>query len=161
MEAALALAPNAAEILIFYAALAASFGEPERGGELADKARRLDPDFPMWAARPFAHAYFMAGRFEEALAMLERLSEETYAPSHWAIRAGALAALGRAEAARLTVDRALAAVPGLSVASVVAEPWLSDEARRLLADAMLDAGFPDCRPAHLSAGCSDANLAAR
>ncbi|WP_292599509.1 tetratricopeptide repeat protein, partial [Mesorhizobium sp.] len=72
-ETALRMAPNAAEILIFYIGWTSSFGKPERGAELVERAIRLDPNYPAWANRPFAWAYFMAGRYDEAVAMFERL----------------------------------------------------------------------------------------
>ena len=40
-DAALRLAPNAAEILTFYSPFASNFGEAERGAEMADRARRV------------------------------------------------------------------------------------------------------------------------
>ncbi len=49
-DTSLRLAPNAFEILIFYAGWAASLGETERGAEMADRAIRLNPNYPMWAA---------------------------------------------------------------------------------------------------------------
>ena len=63
-ETALRMAPNAAEILIFYIGWASTFGKPERGAELVERAIRLDPNYPTGRTGPFALAYFMAGRYE-------------------------------------------------------------------------------------------------
>ena len=67
-DVALRLGPNQFEILTFYIGWASTFGEPERGAQLVDKAVALNPSFPMWSARIFSLAYFFAGRYEEALA---------------------------------------------------------------------------------------------
>jgi hypothetical protein len=37
------------------------------GAELADRAIRLNPDYKPWASAPVRYAYFMAGRYEDAL----------------------------------------------------------------------------------------------
>ena len=66
-ETALRLAPNAAEILIFYIGWASTFGKPEKGADLVERAIRLDPNYPNWANRPFALANFMAGRYGKAV----------------------------------------------------------------------------------------------
>ena len=52
-DTALRLAPGQFEILTFYIGWASTFGEPERGAQLVDKAVALNPSFPMWSARIF------------------------------------------------------------------------------------------------------------
>ena len=111
-ERALRLSPNSAEILTFYAGWASTFGEPERGAEIVDRVIRLNPDYPMWAAGPFSYAYFMAGRYEDAAGLLERVPPDHYNMNRWAFRAGSYAALGRAEQAKATVKQALERLSG-------------------------------------------------
>jgi tetratricopeptide (TPR) repeat protein len=143
-ETALRMAPNAAEILIFYIGWASSFGKPERGAELVDRAIRLDPNYKPWSNRPFALAYFMAGRYGEAVTFFERLGIEKHNRWSWAAHAGALAADGRREAAAALVEKALAAFPDLSVESIVNEPgWTEAEYQRFI-ETMRLAGFPAC-----------------
>ena len=77
-EEALRLSPGSAEILTFYAGWGSGFGKPERGAEAADRAIRLNPHYLPWQAKPFSYAYFNAGRYEDALHMMERLS-----PDQW------------------------------------------------------------------------------
>ncbi len=77
-DTSLRLAPNAFEILTFYAGWADSLGETERGAEMADRAIRLNPNYPAWAAGIFSWTYFAAGRDADALQMLGRLRPENY-----------------------------------------------------------------------------------
>ena len=143
-DTALRLAPGAAEILIFYTGWASTFGEPERGAELVDQAMRLDPNYPMWAAGIFSYAYFMAGRYEDSLHMLDRQATENYNRDKWVFRAGALAALGRVDEAKSWVAKGLKAFPQLSIELLVNEPGYSEAEHRRLEETMRLAGFPLC-----------------
>jgi tetratricopeptide (TPR) repeat protein len=143
-DAALRLAPNAAEILTFYGAFASNFGEAVRGAEMADRARRLDPDFPAWKAKYYSYAYFVAERYGDALDMIDRFTPETYSPRTWAMRASALAALGRSDDAEIAVANAVEAWPGYSIETVLNFPGPGPEARRLFLETMRNAGFPSC-----------------
>jgi len=78
METALRLNPGDAEILTLYSTWASTFGHPERGAEIADHAIRLNPNYEAYLTWNFSTAYFSAGRFEDALRILERLSEDNY-----------------------------------------------------------------------------------
>jgi TolB-like protein/class 3 adenylate cyclase/Flp pilus assembly protein TadD len=143
-ETALRMAPNAAEILIFYIGSASSFGKPERGADLVERAIRLDPSYPSWANRPFALAYFMAGRYGEAIAMFERLGTERHNLWSWSAHAGALAAAGRREEAAALVAQALAKHPDLSIEMMANEPGWTDAEHQRFIDTMQLAGFPAC-----------------
>ncbi|WP_081159371.1 adenylate/guanylate cyclase domain-containing protein [Ensifer aridi] len=143
-ETALRLAPNAAEILIFYIGWTPSFGKPERGAELVERAIRLDPNYPAWANRPFALAYFMAGRYAEAVAMFERLGTARHNLWSWSAHAGALAAAGRREEAAALVARARATHPTLTIESIANEAFWNDAERQRFIDTMRLAGFPAC-----------------
>jgi TolB-like protein len=147
-DEALRLAPNSFEILAFYAGYAVSLDEPARGAEAADLAIRLNPDYPMWATGTFAFAYFNADRFGDVVAMLDRRDPATIPAGMWAIRASALAALGRDEEARAGVAEALRLAPGYAIETHI------DLDRSLAAPAigrfvrlMRKAGFPECAPA--------------
>ena len=86
LDTALRMAPGSAEILTFYAGWASTFGEPERGVELVDQVIRLDPNYPLWTTNIFSYAYFMAGRYEDALKMQARMAPDTYNPMKWSMR---------------------------------------------------------------------------
>jgi DNA-binding winged helix-turn-helix (wHTH) protein/TolB-like protein len=143
-DTAVTMARNAAEILTLYAGWVATGGEPERGVSMADRVARLDPGFPPRAAAQLARAYFMAGRYRAALAMIERLPPDGITPAIRAMQAGALAAVGRTEDAAAVVDAALAAVPGLSIEAAAGAPDLGEAERRRLVETMRLAGFPPC-----------------
>lgn len=143
-DTALTLAPNAAEILIFYAGWAASFGEAERGAEMVGRAIRLDPDYPKWATGVFANAYFLAGRYQEALGMLERMATANYTRERWVMRAGALAALGRINEAKTWVAEARQVHPDLTVELMSNDPSFNASKQLRFAETMRLAGFPLC-----------------
>jgi TolB-like protein/DNA-binding winged helix-turn-helix (wHTH) protein/tetratricopeptide (TPR) repeat protein len=147
MDRAIAMAPNAAEILTFYSAMGAAFGKPDKGAEMADRAIALDPQFPMWASRLYASAYFMAGRYRDALDMFDRVTSENYGRLEWAMRTSAHAALGETAEARHWLEAALAAVPDLTVESIAARPDLGEIERARLTETMRLAGFPPCEHA--------------
>ena len=116
-DTSLRLAPNAFEILAFYAGWAADLGEAERGAEMADRAVRLNPNYPTWSAQIFGWTYFVAGRYEDAVQMLDRLTPENFGGFGWVARAGALASLGRMAEAEATVRQALERFPDLTIES--------------------------------------------
>ena len=144
MDAALSLAPGAAEILTFYGAMASGFGEPDRGADMVDQAIRLNPNYPMWSAAPFSRAYFMAGRYEDALRMIDRLTPDNYWRVTWVMHPSALAAIGRVDEAKTWVQKALVRHPELTIEGWANEPVFNDAERQRFIDTMRLAGFPPC-----------------
>jgi len=130
--------------MTLYSMWANAFGKPERGAEAADKAIRLNPNYPTWAANGFRYAYFMAGRYGDALRILERQPLENYNRFSWIVRAAVYAELGRDEEAKAWVAKALAKYPELTIEGFVNEPGWSDSERKRIMDAMQHAGFPPC-----------------
>ncbi|OAV49125.1 adenylate cyclase [Rhizobium sp. WYCCWR10014] len=143
-DTALRLAPGSSEILTFYSGYAARFGEPERGAQMVDKVMRLDPSYPMWASNFFAPAYFMAGRYEDAVKMLERMTPNNYQRWTWVVRSSSLAALGRTDEAHASAMETLKQHPDLTVESMINEPGLSIIERNRFIETMPLAGFPAC-----------------
>ncbi|WP_112908764.1 adenylate/guanylate cyclase domain-containing protein [Rhizobium leguminosarum] len=143
-ETALRLAPGSSEILTFYSGYAARFGEPERGAQMVDKVMRLDPNYPMWASNFFAPAYFMAGRYEDAVTMLERMTPDNYQRWTWVVRSSSLAALGRTDEAHASAMETLKQHPEVTVESMISEPGLSTIERNRFIETMPLAGFPAC-----------------
>ncbi len=78
LDTARSSSSGSSEILTFYTGFAARFGEPERGAQMVDQVMRLDPNYPMWTSNFFSPAYFMAGRYEDAVKMLERMTPNNY-----------------------------------------------------------------------------------
>ena len=138
------LAPNQFEILCFYILYASTFGEPEQGAKMVDQAIALNPNFPMWSTRIFAYAYFMVGRYADALHMIDRLAPDNYGQWIWVYRSGSLASVNRKEEAMQSVTKALQAFPDLTIEAHVSEPDYNDAERKRLIDTMRLAGFPAC-----------------
>lgn len=111
---------------------------------MADRMARLDPGFPPRAAAQFARAYFMAGRYRAALAMIERLPADGFTPAIRAMQAGALAAVGRTEDAAGVVEDAQTAIPGVSIEAIANGSDLGEAERQRLSETMRLAGFPPC-----------------
>ena len=152
LDTALRMAPNQFEILIFYAILASTFGEPQRGAEMVDQAIRLNPNYPMWSTRVFAAAYFMAGRYEDALRMQDRMGPENYGRRMWAYRPAALAATSRTPEAKAALTEALKWFPDLTIEGFVNIPDTNENDRRRLIETMRLAGFPPCAKPEALAG---------
>jgi tetratricopeptide (TPR) repeat protein len=151
-DTALRLNPGSADILAIYAGWASTFGEPERGAEVADQAIRMNPNYPPAQSGGFYYAYFMAGRYEDALRIIDKQPIENRTMSGRIIRAASYAALGDADKAKAAAKEALEHYPGLTAEGFVNEPGFNDTERKKLAEAMRDAGFPPCAPAEKLAG---------
>ena len=91
---ALELNPSSADILTFYADWASAIGKPEEGAAAADRAVRLNPNLPLWSKGVYGYAYFMVGRYEDALRYELELPEESRSPSDRVRIAASLGALG-------------------------------------------------------------------
>lgn len=143
-DTALRMAPNSFEILALYAGWAGDVGVPERGPEFAERAISVNPDFPTWAAAPFAWAFFNVGRYEDTVRMLDRLAPESYATWRWGARGASLAALGRMDEAAETVRQALEYFPDLTIEGVVNNLGLPDSQVGHWIETMRLAGFPPC-----------------
>ena len=156
-EKALRLNPGSADLLSTYAGWASNFGQPEDGAAAADRALRLNPDTPPWAMYNFAYAYFMAGRYADALRTFDRMPVDAYPPSAYIYRAATLGALGQLEAAKRAVDVALQHNPNVTIESWVGAHASNEDERERLTDSMRAAGFTVCGgPGALKA---DPNLA--
>jgi tetratricopeptide (TPR) repeat protein len=155
LETALRLNPGNANVLSLYAGWASTFGDPEHGGELADQAIRIDPNYPTVVAGSFFMAYFMADRYEDALRILDKEPVENRTRFSWAIRAASYAALGQSERAKAATKEALGHHPDLTAEGFANEPGFNDTERKKLATALLDAGFPACARAEKLAGLAN------
>ncbi|ANY83674.1 adenylate cyclase (plasmid) [Microvirga ossetica] len=145
-EESLRLNPGSAEILTFYAGWASSFGKPERGAEAADRAIRLNPHHLPWHASQFSYAYFNAGRYDDALHMIERRTPDQWSRGFSVRRAAVFAALGRIDEANAAVAETLKRFPGITIQGYVSTPDWSEAERQRLIETMRKAGFPACAP---------------
>ena len=143
-ETALRLSPSSFSILVYYVRWASTFGEAERGALLADRAIRLNPNYRPWAGGFLRWAYFMAGRYKDALQAMERQTPDNYSKHAWVQRAASFAVLGRPEEARATLGETLKRYPDLTVEGYVSDPSFNDTDREHLVRTMKLAGFPAC-----------------
>ncbi|MGF6233835.1 TolB-like protein/class 3 adenylate cyclase/Flp pilus assembly protein TadD [Inquilinus ginsengisoli] len=141
---AVSLNPNSADILTFYAGWASAFGDVGPGVEAAERAIRLNPESPNWAIAQYRYAFFMAGRYEEALQLQRQRPKQGFARADHAYLAAILAALGREEEAHTAVAEALAQFPDLSIEGFAGGPEWSEAERHRFIETMGKANFPPC-----------------
>ena len=143
-DTALRLNPGDAGLLASLSTWAVTFGHPERGAEAADHAIRLNPNYRAEEAWGFLYAYFHAGRFEDALRILDRLPKDKYLEGSWAVRASSYVTLGKSAEAKAAVSDALAHFPDLTIEGFTGNLGMSDEERKRFIGPMRAAGFPPC-----------------
>ncbi|QRM27739.1 adenylate/guanylate cyclase domain-containing protein [Microvirga sp. VF16] len=143
-ETALRLNPSSFSILVYYVGWASTFGEPERGALLADRAIRLNPSYRPWASGFLRYAYFMAGRYKDALQVMERQMPDNYSRLAWVQRAASFAMLGRSEEAQATLGEALKRHPDLTIEGFVSDPSFNGTEREHMIRTMRSTGFPAC-----------------
>ncbi len=143
-DRALALNPSSAEILTAYASWASTFGKAEAGVEAAQRALRLNPDMPPAALAKNRYAFFMTGRYDEALRLNSRIPPEAYGRDDLIYRAVLLSETGDAEAARVAVAEALRRFPTISIEGWSGEAGYSAAERQRWVETMRKAGFPLC-----------------
>jgi adenylate cyclase len=91
-------------------------GKPEEAVEVAEKAMRLNPHYPVQHPFTLGFAYLFLGRYEEAIAAQEEALtiNPLYFPSHLAL-AGTYIETGQEEKARYHMAEALKINPQLSL----------------------------------------------
>jgi TolB-like protein/cytochrome c-type biogenesis protein CcmH/NrfG len=109
LDRAEALNPNDADMLINKAVMLSLQGEPDAALALARSAIRLNPLHPDYYLGYLAHCYFIAGRYEEAMALREGLSNVF--PEGRIALAVLCVLLGRLEEARGHIEKFVADFP--------------------------------------------------
>jgi TolB-like protein/class 3 adenylate cyclase len=150
-DTALRLNPGDAEILSMYVTWAVTFGHPERSAEATDHAIRLNPNYKPFDALSFSYGYFVVGRYEDVLRVLERLPKENYTFYSWVLRAASLAALGRSKEAKAALSDALAHHPDLTIEGLTGTDGWGDAERKWMIERMRAADFPICASADILA----------
>jgi tetratricopeptide (TPR) repeat protein len=111
-ERALALNPNDADIMVEFADVLTYDRRPAEAVKLIERAMRLNPYFPDWYLWYLGDAYYTLGRYEDAIATLQRMQDPTEGRR---ILAASYAQLGRIEEARAQAALVLKAQPGLTI----------------------------------------------
>jgi TolB-like protein/class 3 adenylate cyclase len=118
----------------------------------ADRAFRLNPNAPGWAHGSFSYAYFMAGRYDDAVRSMERQPLDSLDRGAFVMRAALYAALDRIDDAHRAVADTLGRYPDLTIEGFVSDPGYNDVERGKFMQAMRKAGFPACASADVLAG---------
>jgi TolB-like protein/tetratricopeptide (TPR) repeat protein len=68
LDRGIELQPNSPDLLMLYVENLPMLGNPQKGVELAERAIRLNPNYPTWYLYGLHRVYYFAGKFEKALA---------------------------------------------------------------------------------------------
>jgi TolB-like protein/class 3 adenylate cyclase len=111
-ERAVELNPNDADILAEMADALAYSGEPRRAVELVNRAMRLNPYYPDWYLWNLGDATFRLGEFEQTVAALLRMRDQSEAHR---LLSASYAHLDRMKEARFHAERVLTIHPDFSL----------------------------------------------
>ena len=75
LDRGLELQPNSPDLLMLYVENLPMLGNPQKGVELAERAIRLNPNYPTWYLYGLHRVYYFAGEFEKALAAARQAQE--------------------------------------------------------------------------------------
>jgi TolB-like protein/DNA-binding winged helix-turn-helix (wHTH) protein/tetratricopeptide (TPR) repeat protein len=143
-EEALRLNPNSADVLTRYSYWAAAFGLAEKGGDMAKQAIRLNPAAAPSAIRFIRGAFIAADRYEEALAVHNRLAKEKYVDPDYIDGAVIMAMQDRGDEARALVAEGVKKYPNLTIESWTGTSEWGEADRAKAVAQMRKAGFPTC-----------------
>jgi len=148
LDRALALNPNAAHAWSARGHIHALRNQPEAAIEAIERARRLSPFDPytFFCAQIIALAHLAARRFEQAIEWADRaLHDQPRFVSAMRFKVVANAHLGRLDAARAELSRALAIDPKLTIAGYreYARSHQAPEILELLVTGLRLAGLPE------------------
>jgi TolB-like protein/Flp pilus assembly protein TadD len=113
-EHAVELNPNDADVLAYMADAVTAMAQPERAVALLERAIRLNPCHPDWYLWHLGDAQFNLARYEDAIATLSRMRDQTEAHR---LLAASHALLGQLDEARQQADHVRRAHPEFSIAS--------------------------------------------
>jgi TolB-like protein/class 3 adenylate cyclase len=143
-ERAVELNPNSADILSYYAGFAGAFIKPQYAVELAERAIRLNPNPPLWAAGLYRSAFYHVGRYKDAWHWHEQRPRGRNDRYDYLYSGILLAELGRLDEAHAAVAENLAKFPDTSIEGWMGTPDWADWERELFGKSMRKAGFPVC-----------------
>jgi adenylate cyclase len=140
-DRAMALNPNDDLIVVQQGELLTWMGEAEEGVDWIKKAMRLNPYHPERFWSHLGRAYFVAGRYGEAIESFKRISAPDH--SHHAFMAACHVEMGESEPARDHAAQCLGQAPKFTVAEFMAQQhYKRPEDKERLAEALLQAGLP-------------------
>jgi tetratricopeptide (TPR) repeat protein len=120
---ALELSPADSHVVLATAFTLASLGFADEGSKLADRAFRLDPHMPPALLSGLKDTYYMARRYEDVIATVDRAPEEERLRDMWLMFAVSHARLGHEKEARDAVAKLLHAHPNISAERMLNEDY--------------------------------------
>jgi hypothetical protein len=120
---------------------------PEKGADMAKQAIRLNPAAAPSAIRFIRGAFIAADRYEEALAVHNRLAKEKYVDPDYIDGAIILTMLDHSDQAKALVAGGMTKYPDLSIESWTGTSDWGEADRAKAIGQMRKAGFPACASA--------------
>ena len=141
-DRAFVLNPNDDLIVVQKGELLTWLGQPEKGIEWIEKAMRLNPYHPERYWNHLGRANFVAGRYPEAVAALQKIGAPDC--SQHALLAAANAANGEVTAAKAHAEHVLTLDPAFSITDHLdTMHYANDNDRARHRQVLFEAGLPD------------------
>ena len=141
-ETAIALNPNDADGYVFLAETLSYAGRPAEAIDLIEKAQRLNPTVPRWYAWDLGTAFYLARRYEDAVAALRKGRPLVAMAYRWL--AAAYGQLGREQDAEAAAQEYLRRTSDFSLAHHLEMiPFQHAEDREHYAEGLRKAGLPE------------------
>jgi len=143
LKKAIALSPNSADGLVGLGYILNFAGRPEEAIGLVKKAMRLNPMYPAYYLWELGHAYFITGRYEEAIETLKRVLDRNsnFMPAH-VFLAASYSEIGREEDARAEVTEVERLSPQASLVALRRTlPYKDQSVLERLIDSLRKAGL--------------------
>jgi adenylate cyclase len=142
LETAIALNPNDADGYVFLAEALSYAGRPDEAIDLIGKAQRLNPGVPRWYTWELGTAFYVARRYEDAVAALRKGRPLVAMAYRWL--AVAYAQLGREQEAKAAAEEYLRRTPDFSLTRhLELMPFQHAEDRDHYAEGLRKAGLPE------------------
>lgn len=140
-DRALSINPNDAHLLAISAENLVYYGRLEKALERCQRAIRLNPNCPNWYWLTLGFSYFHLGRYEDALAAIERITSSDKAHR---LSAAVYAHLGRLDEARFEAEELIKITPNFSITEWArTEPYTDPDGLRRYVDGLRKAGLPE------------------
>jgi len=145
LDRALALNPNSADARSMRGMVLNFLGRPEEGLQEIETAIQHNPHHPDWYLIGIGRAYYMLGRYEDAIPHVERIVTAMPELAVGRLMLMALyAASGRLDAARAEVSAHLKINPSLTIGQVrMIVPFQKEEDLEAYCDLLRRAGLPE------------------
>jgi predicted Zn-dependent protease len=118
------MGPSNVHVLILAASGLALIGKAQEGAEYADRAIKLDPRMTSANLGGAKDAYFVARRYEDTIAAINRMPEKERSRDSWVFLTSSLARLGRTTEHTEAKAKTLRAFPTVSAERMLNEDYV-------------------------------------